>query len=445
MSKQLSFEEMVARELQSKDPFARSSKIAREVPSAKLVSKSGVFNVRNAKSGSGASQKKLTATGLARLILHDADVVTCVLFPFLNVPEHLKLAVTCRALLLASGVPHPSLPSVPKPAAWNKPVCMPNTTGPRLARICGVAQFRRLSLRSSPRLSDTALGNLGNQASLCSLDLLGCARVTNQGLKHLSKLPLQELNLCGTAVTDELAGLSGLPLLRCLSLESTLVTDKGMLHLTSLSHLESLSLPSAVTAEGLSMLTASLASLSLKGASLLTDDGLAPLAKMPLRHLDLDRAKHITDAGLAHLRELPLTRLCLRMCSQISDQGLLSLPRTLTDLDLSEVVKFTDAGVRGLSQLGRLDRLSLRGCRLVTDAGAAHLQDMSLLRHLSLAQTKVSDSGLPFLAGLPLRTLDLKASRVTQAGYMAAVAFASKPAVTHDCLNLKQMLFGRDP
>ena len=53
---------------------------------------------------------------------------------------------------------------------------------------------------------------------------------------------------------------------------------------------------------------------------------------------------------------------------------------------------------------------------MVTDGGLAHLEETAAALELGLAYTDVSDVGLEQLAVLPLRSLDLLGTNVTDAG-----------------------------
>ncbi len=129
--------------------------------------------------------------------------------------------------------------------------------------------------------------------------------------------------------------------------------------------------------------------------SLVTDEGLAQLARIPrLRHLNLDDCREITSAGMAHLAGLTHLRK-------------LSLNRTAVD----------DAGLAHLAALPTLTELSLVGNAGVTDAGAAHLARCPALKVLQLQDTRVGDQGLAHLkAARELRELRLDGSRVTERG-----------------------------
>ena len=65
--------------------------------------------------------------------------------------------------------------------------------------------------------------------AVTALDLGGSKALTDDGLRHLARLPrLKHLDLSGTAITDRgLAVLRDLPALETLSLGWTRITDDG--------------------------------------------------------------------------------------------------------------------------------------------------------------------------------------------------------------------------
>ncbi len=127
--------------------------------------------------------------------------------------------------------------------------------------------------------------------------------------------------------------------------------------------------------------------------TLVTDDDLQQLKRLPqLRTLYLAGAL-ITDAGVEHLAE-------------ITQLEVLNLSAT----------RVTDAGLNHLKALTHLWSLGLDHAD-VTDAGLQHLRGLTQLQELGLNHTNVTDAGLENLKGLTqLRWLDLRWTKVTEEG-----------------------------
>lgn len=133
--------------------------------------------------------------------------------------------------------------------------------------------------------------------------------ITGKGLMHLKKLPLLEelwLDSC-TSITDEdMQILVPFPKLRVLNLPFTGVGDKALVHVARLRNLERLCLhATGITDAGLSHIAAmpKLQSLSL-GYTGVTDKGLATLLQAPrLRWLALSSGKRVTKDGIREFQK----------------------------------------------------------------------------------------------------------------------------------------------
>jgi len=127
--------------------------------------------------------------------------------------------------------------------------------------------------------------------------------------------------------------------------------------------------------EGLGHLD-SLVTLSIWGATDLTDDGLRHITCLDnLRALRIADAP-ITDAGLAHIAQLTGLRTLILKDTAVTDAGLAhlgSLKRLLL-LDLENCVGVTDDGLTHLYELRALESVNLNGCS-VTVAGVERLKD----------------------------------------------------------------------
>ncbi len=151
-----------------------------------------------------------------------------------------------------------------------------------------------------------------------------------------------------------------------------------------------------------------------------TDNGLAPFAGF-LTGLECLELAHtlITDEtierlkGAAHLRTLNLT------ATRVSDAGLVPLRRLQTlQVLLLDRTRISAAGLTNLEGLTELQHLGLSDNKRVNDVGMVSLKHLTKLRYLTLRDSSISDASIPLLKTLKdLRTIDLRGTRVTEAGH----------------------------
>lgn len=104
--------------------------------------------------------------------------------------------------------------------------------------------------------------------------------------------------------------------------------------------------------------------------------------------------------------------------TQANDASLTRLAGVTTLRELSLCgTQITDAGFAHLRNLSNLQVLDLWRCRNFSGEGLARLEGLSSLRRLSLWNTAVTDDALRHLGGLAgLRELDLSHTQITDAG-----------------------------
>ena len=279
-------------------------------------------------------------------------------------------------------------------------------------------------------ITDAGMRQLGNLRSLRKLDLSG-TRVTDRGLKHLRSLQdLEDLRLpnshrIGTgqlSVTDAaLVHVAELPSLRHLSaggLSPSILTDpgpftdEGLKSLAGLDRLESLQILSgtAITDVGMAHIAelSSLRKLTV-GANGVTNQGVAHLAKMKsLRHLQLwfGRGGQVTVAGINHLNVLrDLRVLDFRAVQDYAglDLGALTKLEWLTigirlPHSNRNVRAYRDEDLESLGNLTHLTSLLLGASPLLTDEGLLHLSNLNRLEKLSIGGENLTDQGLAQVA-----------------------------------------------
>ncbi len=122
------------------------------------------------------------------------------------------------------------------------------------------------------------------------------------------------------------------------------------------------------------------------------------------------------DMGLAALRRLPRLEQLQLVGPHITDAGIAHLADLTNLQELSIDAPITDAALPALAGLSQLRVLDLYGTR-VTGRGLSQLAGLQQLEFLNLDRTRADDAGMAAIAQLPsLRTLLLRGSRITDEG-----------------------------
>ncbi|KAL4421148.1 hypothetical protein ABPG77_000783 [Micractinium sp. CCAP 211/92] len=290
------------------------------------------------------------------------------------------------------------------------------------ALLAGLPGLKEADLSLCAQLGDGALAQLGRCTQLAKIDLTGCERFSELGLRQLASAPIRTLLVSACCqLTDGCleAIAAGMPRLACLGLfeAGEEVTDAGLAHLASLrGSLTALDMGYSTwshTPAGLQQLLARLTGLRLLnigGCEGTTDAVVATVAQhcRQLTQLDVSESQRVTAAGVGQLGKLPaLLELNLGWNIRLRDCWLEGLPPCLTRLDLSFCGELTDGALRHLgARLPGLASVTLRKCGRITEAGLSHLSACTALSHLDLSHCQ-------HITGLaPLRTLRALASLV---------------------------------
>ncbi|XP_040921472.1 uncharacterized protein si:ch73-173p19.1 isoform X2 [Toxotes jaculatrix] len=300
--------------------------------------------------------------------------------------------------------------------------CYPYSTNELLRQLRAFTALKHLSLVNSPLITDSGLSILSSLVKLQYLNLASCSKLTDSCLQHIRGLKsLSFLSLDQTKVTD--AGMvlylqSAPSCLSQLSLNQTAVTEATLVVLpTYVPQLRLLSIKQTKV-EDVSALAklSSLQTLNLDGTGV-TEVSLKYLATLPaLSSLSLAGIP-VTDGNhaLQIISGLKLTHLTLPGRHSVKDSGLLYLAdlSLLSELDLTDYTQVTDQGVKQLSTMTRLKKLSLSNTQ-VTDAGLPSLRGLQELQDLCLDRTAVTSRGVAeLIVCLPhLEVLGLASTQV---------------------------------
>lgn len=293
---------------------------------------------------------------------------------------------------------------------------------------------------------DHVLKLVSQFTKLQKLHLFNCNRVTDEGLKSISNLPIKDLVL----VINEYCTDNGIQILsKCTTIERLMlrsflrITDNGLKYITSLTSLKRLSIshcpnithagiqplsvltslqqfsfensPSKTTFSGNSIkIFASLKNLcelSFCGPNI-TDDDMQFFSHLrSLRELKLTKFRNVTDKGLQFLSHLSsIQKLQLDEFPKVTDYGIQALSEmtSLTSLKLN-AIDITGIGIKYLSNLTALKELYLPYCGNISDNAMKLLTRFTSLEKLDLTRCeKITNDGLKCISNLvSLKRLDL--------------------------------------
>ena len=316
-------------------------------------------------------------------------------------------------------------------------------------------------LNAEGQMTDEVLHLVSRAEGITALGLGGSQAVSDDGLRHLSRLPqLKHLDLRGTAITDRgLDVLRQLPALETISLAQTRVTDDGVAKLANCHELQRVDLSWTRTGDGALRALAGKAKLrELSTGHCVTDVGIPLLHELPVfqswqggetkmallsyrslpNHLSLRGA--ITDRGVAQLRgldglfglnlddsSLAITAAALVPLVALPNLGWLGVDakddwmpliaemRRLRFLGAQDTVAGDD-GFTALSKSQSLEYLWGRRCHNLRRRGFTALATMPALRGLSVSCLNVDDAGVAALPSFPALQ-ELMPMDVPDAGY----------------------------
>jgi hypothetical protein len=187
--------------------------------------------------------------------------------------------------------------------------------------------------------------------------------VTDEDVEPICRLPGLKALFCSGITDVTLERLAGLAQLNDLTLETSPITDNGLLHISGFRNLETFCVAQCqgITDRGFEYLSQleNLQLLALPRCPRVTDAGLKHLAKLTkLRWLNL-AGTGIKGPGLEHLRNSSLAVLYLNG-TDVDDEAMahVAAMTSLVDLELDETL-VTDRGIARLRALKGLNRISL--------------------------------------------------------------------------------------
>lgn len=317
--------------------------------------------------------------------------------------------------------------------------------------LIGLMKEERIpSLEAGGQMTDALLGRVADLEHVTRLQLEGSRQLTDDGLRHLARMPqLRELDLSGCVLTDRaLEVLRHLPNLRKFQMRwQSGISDSGVENLAFCEQIEKVDLMGTLTGDGAIRALAGKAGLRrFKSGRLVTDAGLALLHHFPVfktwqggevkcslmesepgpNQLLLDgpftdagvaglagldglfglnffwHATAITPAALSSLIQLPNLGFLAwegKLCDDTAMRSISAMPR-LRMLIAQEPVA-TDDGFAALARSRTLEYLWGRECPNLTGRGFTALSRMPALRGLGVSCKRVDDEALATLPRFP--------------------------------------------
>lgn len=199
--------------------------------------------------------------------------------------------------------------------------------------------------------TDEDLRPLCQFTNIHTLNINGSTEITDATLHHMRNLPLEKLglNLCAITNTGLQLLRDNMPHMRELDVsDCACISDEGLRHISKMINLSSVNLGMCelITDEGLKHLSQSpaLRRLDFTGCDLITDEGLRHISSLKLTRLDLCDCGDITDDGLHHVSKIT----------------------SLRKLDISGAGLITDVGLIHISKIASLKYLDLTYCNMIT-------------------------------------------------------------------------------
>ncbi|MCW5557780.1 MAG: hypothetical protein KIT22_08110 [Verrucomicrobiae bacterium] len=254
--------------------------------------------------------------------------------------------------------------------------------------LIGVMKERRIpSVEANGLMTDEALARISELDFVTHLNLGGSRELTDDGLRHLARMPqLEQLDLSeypGGKLTDRgLEILRHLPNLRTFEMTwQSGITDHGIANLRFCNQLEAVNLMGSPTGDA--------AIEALQG-------------KAKLRRFNT--GKLVTDAGIPRLHHLPRFKTADKEGAQLLIDG-----------------PFTNAGLAALAGLDGVSDLDLFWhVKGITTDGFAHLAQLPNLGVLGCDGALSDDIAMRHIAALPrLKRLRIQESVATEDGFVA--------------------------
>ena len=267
--------------------------------------------------------------------------------------------------------------------------------------LIGIMREQRVSgLDANGLMTDDVLARIAALDHITTLNLGGSRELTDDGLRHLARMPqLQVLDLNeypgGKLTGRGLVALRDLPNLRIFEMTwQAGITDAGVANLRFCPHLERVNLMGSPTGDGvIEALQGKPLLRNFSTGRLVTDAGIRLLHNFPC-------FKTSGLAALASAKQTPAGGVRLLIDGPFSNQGLASLAGLdgINELDLFWHVSGITSD--GFAHLAALPDLATLGCdgKLSDDAAMRHIATLPRLKRLRVQESVATDQGFRHLS-----------------------------------------------
>ena len=219
--------------------------------------------------------------------------------------------------------------------------------------------------------------------------------------RHLEALAalgnLEELDLCGGRIADDLLAAMRFPTLKSLNLNCAAITERGLGHIPSLAAMTFLGLMETEASDECLETIArhrQLARLRIDGTAI-SSTGVAELCeRLPLEELWID-GRQATAPSLASLAAAGSIQELNLVGAEITDRTMAAMPAfpSLRRIGLTRT-SVTDGGLVHLRAAGDLEAICLSNSNCFTDAAVDHLRGFERLRFMWLVGTRITERGM---------------------------------------------------
>ena len=290
--------------------------------------------------------------------------------------------------------------------------------------LATVEEHRITHIDGGGQLTDASLARIADLGHVTSLHLAGCRWLTDEGLRHLGRMPqLERLTLSahGRVTDGGLAVIAQLASLRTFSMNwQKGISDAGLKHLGACKSLEHVDVMGSESGDGLIEALAGKPALRvLKTGRLVTDAGLAKLQDIPQLVQPRAGSADLEKTGAQLLIDGPFT-----------NGGFSSIAALHGVVDLDLFWHVTGLTSEAFADLARLPHLTTLGAdsHLSDDEAMRHFAAIPRLHALRAQGSVATDAGFESLA--QSRTLEQFWGReCPNFGDRAFIAFSRSPAL----------------